>query len=96
MHVKFFQHQNRERNDDTRRVYALYELAYTAVDFAAALSFLVGSVLLFWKSLETPAIWLFVIGSACFFLKPSIRMAREVQLWRMGRLDRLAARAEAE
>ncbi|MBK1635542.1 YrhK family protein [Rhodovulum adriaticum] len=96
MKTPLFQHRNRERNADTRRVYALYEIAHTAVDFAAALCFLVGSVLFFWNSLETPAIWLFVIGSAFFFLKPAIRLAREIQLWRMGRLDRLAERLKDE
>ncbi|TCP44438.1 YrhK family protein [Rhodovulum marinum] len=94
--MQLFQHQNRERNAETRRVYAAYEIAHTAVDFAAALCFLVGSVLFFWQSLETPAIWLFVIGSGFFFLKPSIRLAREIRLWRMGRVDTLAARAEQE
>lgn len=94
--MQLFQHANREVSDDTRRVYALYEIAHTAVDFAAALCFLVGSVLFFWPAVETGAIWLFVLGSVFFFLKPAIRLAREIQLYRMGRLDRLAARAEEE
>lgn len=94
--MQLFRHANRERNADTRRIYALYELVHTAVDFAAALCFLVGSVLFFWPAVETEAIWLFVVGSVFFFLKPAIRLTREVQLYRMGRLDRLAARAEKD
>jgi len=96
MPMKLFRHANRERNHDTRRVYALYEIAHTAVDFAAALCFLVGSVLFFWQSLETAAIWLFVVGSMFFFLKPAIRLTREIQLYRMGRIDRLIDRAPAD
>ncbi|RSK32706.1 hypothetical protein EJA01_10220 [Rhodovulum iodosum] len=94
--MQLFRHASRERNADTRRVYALYEIAHTVVDFAAALCFLVGSILFFWDAAETPAIWLFVLGSVFFFLKPAIRLMREIQLYRMGRLDRLAARAEED
>nr|WP_081536113.1 YrhK family protein [Rhodovulum sp. P5] len=94
--MTLFRHENRERTADTRRVYALYEIAHTAVDFAAALCFLAGSILFFWPSVETAAIWLFVIGSVFFFLKPAIRLAREIKLYRMGRIDRLAARAREE
>nr|WP_074221602.1 YrhK family protein [Rhodovulum sp. ES.010] len=94
--MKLFQHANRMRNADTRRVYAAYELAYTLADFAAATCFIVGSVLFFWDWLETPAIWFFVLGSVMFFVKPSIRLAREIRLWRMGEVDRLARRAEGD
>ena len=69
--MKLFRHENRERNHDTRRIYALYELAYTLVDFGAAICFLIGSVLFFWPSVETPAIWLFTIGSLLFLAKPA-------------------------
>lgn len=31
-----------------------------------------------------------------FFVKPSIRLAREIRLWRMGEVDRLARRAEGD
>ncbi len=91
--MPLFSHANRERNADTRRVYAIYELLHTVVDFTAALCFLVGSILFFWAEYETQAIWLFVIGSVCFMLKPTLRLMREVQLWRMGRIDTLADRA---
>ena len=92
--MKLFRHENRERNHDTRRIYALYELAYTLVDFGAAICFLIGSVLFFWPSVETPAIWLFTIGSLLFLAKPAIRLAREGKLLRMGKYETLAERVE--
>lgn len=89
-----FDHRNRERNTDTRRVYAIYEIAHTLADFIAAISFLLGSVLFLWPEKETEAIWLFILGSVFFCVKPSLRMCRELQLWRMGYLERLAERAK--
>ncbi|MEM9061270.1 MAG: YrhK family protein [Pseudomonadota bacterium] len=77
-------------SDAHRRVHAAYEIAHTAVDFAAALLFVVGSVLFFWESTTYFATWLFVIGSLCFALKPSVKLLRELKFWRMGRLDAIA------
>ena len=94
--MPLFSHENRQRNADTRRVYAAYEVAHTAVDIAAAFSFLIGSVLFLWKAYETPAIWLFIVGSVFFCVKPSLRLAREIHLWRMGQIDTLAKRAPEE
>jgi hypothetical protein len=91
--MPLFAHENRERNADTRRVYAAYEIAHTTVDFLAAISFLLGSVLFLFPSYETPAIWFFIVGSVFFCMKPTLRLAREIQLWRMGRIDTLARRA---
>ncbi|QIE40834.1 YrhK family protein [Meridianimarinicoccus aquatilis] len=90
--MKLFRHHTRELNANTRRVYAAFEIAHTAVDFAAALSFLVGSILFFWAEWETEAIWLFVIGSVFFMMKPTLRLIREIQLYRMGNVDKLADR----
>ncbi|SDH96260.1 YrhK family protein [Lutimaribacter saemankumensis] len=90
--MPLFSHENRERNAATRRVYAAYEIAHTAVDFLAAISFLVGSVLFLFPDYERPAVWLFIVGSVFFCMKPTLRLAREIQLWRMGRIDQLADR----
>ena len=90
--MPLFSHENRERNAATRRVYAAYEIAHTAVDFLAAISFLVGSVLFLFSDYERPAVWLFIVGSVFFCMKPTLRLAREIQLWRMGRIDQLADR----
>ncbi|KAB2543364.1 hypothetical protein AL035_02605 [Salipiger aestuarii] len=90
--MKLFRHENRDRNHDTRRVYAMFEIAHTLVDFAAAVCFTIGSVLFFWKQYETQAIWFFTIGSLCFMAKPTLKLAREIKLYRMGKIDSLANR----
>ena len=92
--MRLFQHRNRQNSAESRRIYALYELAYTIVDFAAATAFLIGSILFFWAEYETQAIWLFVIGSVCFCLKPTIRLVRELKLLEMGDTEDLAERLE--
>jgi uncharacterized membrane protein YgdD (TMEM256/DUF423 family) len=92
--MKLFNTRNRERNEDTRRTYAQYEIAHTIADFIAATSFLIGSILFLWNDFETQAIWFFIIGSVFFCIKPTLRLAREVQLWRMGNLDSLSRRLE--
>ena len=90
--MQFFNPENRTKSHQNRKIYALYEIAYTAVDFSAAMLFLVGSVLFFYKSLENPAIWLFVIGSACFAMKPTIRIVREIHFLIIGDYSDLAER----
>ena len=88
--MKLFRHKNRERSEQSRRTYAMFELVRTAVDFLAAMFFLIGSVMFFWNSLQTVAIWFFVIGSACFAAKPTLKLAREIKLARQGEYDDLA------
>ncbi|MEM1161322.1 MAG: YrhK family protein [Pseudomonadota bacterium] len=85
-----------QRSPDHVRVYALYELAYTAVDFLAALLFLIGSILFFDEATTYLATWLFVVGSFFFAVKPTLKLSREFKYWRMGYLDRLAKEAESE
>ncbi len=92
--MKLFHRDRRNDSDRTRRIYAAYELAYTLVDFGAAVCFLIGSVLFFWAAYETPAVWLFVIGSTLFLAKPAIRLARELRLLAEGDYDDLADRIE--
>ncbi|WP_010137423.1 YrhK family protein [Oceanicola sp. S124] len=58
--MPLFHHENRERNAETRRIYALFEIVYTLVDFLAALCFIVGSVLFFDDSLQRAGTWLFL------------------------------------
>ncbi|MBB4305405.1 hypothetical protein GGD81_004482 [Rhodobium orientis] len=90
--MTLFDSRNRSKSPRHERIYALYEIAHTCVDFLAAVLFLVGSVLFFWKSLENPAIWCFVFGSLFFLAKPSLRLARELQYLSMGDYDDLAER----
>ncbi|WP_265500614.1 YrhK family protein [Paracoccus beibuensis] len=89
----FHQHR-REASAATRRLYARVELVHTAVDFGAAVSFLIGSILFFYESLQTPGTWMFTIGSVMFLMKPSLKLWREVQLYRMGKTGMLAERTE--
>lgn len=91
--MPLFYEENRRSCDAARRAFARYELAHTVADFCAAIAFLVGSALFFLPRFETEAIWLFVIGSAFFCAKPSLRLVREIHLWRIGRLETLARRA---
>ncbi|GMG84143.1 hypothetical protein LNKW23_33570 [Paralimibaculum aggregatum] len=77
------------------RIYAAYEIAHTVVDFAAALLFLIGSILFFWPAWETPAVWCFVIGSLCFAMKPTIKLLRELSYLRAGKIEELAAQEQA-
>ncbi len=90
--MKFFNPDNRTNSLRSRRIYALYEIAYTTVDFLAALLFLVGSAMFFYASLENPAIWCFVIGSVCFMMKPTIRVVREFHYLAIGDYADLASR----
>jgi hypothetical protein len=90
--MQLFKLANRERTARTRRVWARWEVAYTAVDFTAALCFTVGSVMFFWNSLETAAIWFFTVGSVCFMAKPTIRFVRELHMLAIGDEKDLAQR----
>ncbi len=92
--MALFQQDSATQTPEQRRLYAVYELTYTLIDAAAALFFLVGSVLFFYQSMQNPAIWLFVVGSACFALKPVLRVVREFHLLALGDIDDLAARYE--
>ncbi|OWU86469.1 hypothetical protein ATO6_06585 [Oceanicola sp. 22II-s10i] len=90
--MALFRHENREKSEASRAMWARYEIAYTCVDFGAAFAFVVGSVLFFWASTQIPATWLFLIGSILFAAKPTIRLVREIHLYRMGDTDDLAQR----
>lgn len=92
--MTLFDHRNREKTDETHRVYAAYELAHTLADFGAAFCFIIGSVFFFYESLMRAGTWLFLIGSILFAAKPTLRLAREIKLLRMGRIDDLARRDE--
>lgn len=79
----FFAPQRKDYSDEQTRVYADWEIAYTCVDFLAALTFLVGSVMFLSEEWTTFGTWLFIFGSICFALKPTIRLTREVHLMRI-------------
>ncbi len=60
------------------------EIAYTLVDLAAAILFLIGSILFFRDATYILGVWMYVFGSLCFMVRPTIRLAGEVRLWRTG------------
>jgi hypothetical protein len=68
-----------------------YETASIANDVLTGVLFLVGSILFFWQSTSTAAVWLFVIGSVLMLVRPSIRLARRVHLARRRDGDRLGS-----
>jgi hypothetical protein len=92
--MPLFRHENRQRSERSKRIYALFEIVYTCVDFIAAATFLVGSFLFFSEKTQTAGTWLFVVGSFCFAVKPTLRLAREIKLYRLGDDDDLVKRLE--
>lgn len=88
--MSLFAPENREASPRHERIYAIYEVAHTAVDFCAAMLFLVGSILFFDESMTTSATWCFVLGSIAFAAKPSLRLARELHYLALGRYEELA------
>ncbi len=62
-----------------------YQVVRTAVDFAAAACFLVGSICFFFASITTAADWLFLVGSVLFAVKPTIDLVRSLHLRRLPR-----------
>lgn len=91
-----FEHDHRAKGPRQRRVYAAFEIAYTVVDFAAAATFVIGSVMFFFSAWEVTGTWFFLVGSILFGLKPTLRLAREFKLARMGDDSDLEARYEKE
>jgi hypothetical protein len=64
-------------------VYWRYQIVRTAVDFGAALCFVLGSIFFFSESTTKAADWLFLIGSILFAVKPTIDMVRSAHLRRL-------------
>lgn len=91
--MQLFHPATRSLSERHARIYAAYEIAHTLVDFAAAVLFVIGSALFFSEATTYVATWMFLIGSLCFALKPSLRLARELHYLRIGKLDELAARS---
>lgn len=57
-----------------------YEALSIANDILVGMWFVVGSILFFWSSTGTLAIWLFLVGSIEMIIRPIIRLARKVHL----------------
>lgn len=80
------------RSERHKRVYAYYELAYTFIDVAAAVLFIVGSIMFFYAAWEFTGTWCFLIGSIFFACKPTLRVVREIHLLKIGDYEDLADR----
>lgn len=65
---------------DHEKIYGYYEMAYTIVDFSAALLFIIGSWMFFYPDWTRTGTWLFLVGSIFFGIRPSLRLAREIHL----------------
>ena len=87
-----FRHEARQATPETRRLYAQFEIAHTMVDFAAAFCFIVGSIMFFWQAWTYTATWFFTIGSFLFAMKPTLKLWREIRLYRTGQTETLADR----
>ncbi|MCS4504474.1 hypothetical protein KBTX_02495 [wastewater metagenome] len=57
-----------------------YEAASIFNDFLVAGWFLVGSILFLYPDWEPVGVWLFIIGSAQFMLRPTLRLAHRIHL----------------
>ncbi len=64
-------------------LYWRYQIVRTAVDFGAALCFVVGSVLFFFERTATLGTWFFLVGSFLFATKPTIDLTRSLHLRRL-------------
>lgn len=60
-----------------------YEILSILNDFMIAIWFLVGSILFLYPSLETPAVWLFIIGSFQFLIRPTLRLLAHFHMQRV-------------
>lgn len=88
--MRLFDPDNRTQSPEHKRIYALYELAYTINDLGAAVLFIIGSVMFFSEKWTYFGTWLFLIGSVMFGLRPTIKLTRELKYLRMGDYDDVA------
>lgn len=60
-----------------------YEVASILNDFLIAIWFLLGSILFLYPKVETLAIWMFIIGSFQFLIRPTIRLLAHIHVRRI-------------
>ena len=60
-----------------------YEVLSIANDFLIAIWFLAGSILFLYPSVETTAVWMFIIGSFQFLIRPTIRLVAHLHIRRV-------------
>ena len=87
-----FQSENRNKTARHEHIFAMFEILYTIVDFAAAVLFIIGSIMFFYEDWMTTGTWLFLVGSFFFAMKPALRLIRELKLASIGDTEELAKR----
>lgn len=90
--MPLFAPENRDRSERSRRFWAAFELAYTMIDFGAAICFIIGSMLFFYASLMTVGTWFFLVGSIMFAAKPALTFGCEIKPAAIGDTRDLAKR----
>lgn len=60
-----------------------YEALSIVNDFFIAIWFLIGSILFLFPEYETAAVWLFIIGSFQFLVRPTIRLVSHIHIKRI-------------
>jgi hypothetical protein len=60
-----------------------YEVISIANDFCIAIWFFIGSILFLFPEYETAAVWLFIIGSFQFLVRPTIRLLSHIHIQRI-------------
>lgn len=89
--MRLFDPKNAHKSLAHRKISAYAALAYTIVDFTAAVLFVAGSLLFFSASTTYTATWLFLIGSIFFGLRPTITLIRELAYLRLGDYQDIAS-----
>jgi hypothetical protein len=89
--MRLFNPDNHTLTKRHKELYALFTIAYTIVDFIAALMFVIGSILFFNEDTTYVGTWLFLIGSVFFGLRPTITLMREIAYLRASDYDDLIA-----
>lgn len=59
-----------------------YQFVSILNDFLLGLAFLVGSIFFLFDPLQTAGVWLFIIGSFLFVMRPAIRVTHYLHLGR--------------
>lgn len=75
---RLFEPHHPHLSETRKRSFRKHEIAYTLVDFGAALTFVVGSILFLYPDLTETGTWLFLVGSILFGIKPTIRLSQEL------------------
>lgn len=84
---QFFHPRNHLQSPRHEIIHARYEMAYTVVDFLAAISLIVGAALYFIEHTVQHAMWAVLIGSVFMALRPTLRLFREIAYMRAGRYE---------